>query len=108
MAVVTELNCYPVKGCKGISLQQASLLETGLLHDRHWMVVDAQGCFVTQRQLPRMALIGTAFDHDRLSLTAPGCPPLEVASSAPGEPVGVTVWRDACRGSTRVRRRPIG
>ena len=42
------------------------------------MLVRPNGRFVTQRELPRMALIGTQLDADALTLTAPGMPTLEV------------------------------
>ena len=44
------------------------------------MLVRPNGRFVTQRELPRMALIGTAVDAAALTLTAPGMPPLRGAA----------------------------
>ena len=98
MAVIAGLNFYPVKGCKGIGVRQATLAETGLLYDRHWMVVDATGRFVTQRELPRMALISTSIDGSALTLAAPGAPGLRVPLKLPGAALSVTVWRDTCSG----------
>jgi len=46
---------YPVKSCAGIRLRTVELLDTGLEWDRTWMVVDADGEFVSQRELPRAA-----------------------------------------------------
>ncbi|HPW08994.1 MAG TPA: MOSC domain-containing protein, partial [Burkholderiaceae bacterium] len=57
VARIARLFIYPIKSCAGIEVQEAVLLETGLEWDRAWMVVDEQGEFVTQRELPRMALI---------------------------------------------------
>ena len=57
---LTALNIYPVKSCRGIALaERAASPRTGLADDRHWMLVRPNGRFVTQRELPRMALIGT-------------------------------------------------
>jgi uncharacterized protein YcbX len=56
-ARIAALWVFPIKSCAGISVQQALLTPTGLAHDRAWMVVDADGEMVTQRELPRMALI---------------------------------------------------
>ena len=56
-ARIDALWVFPIKSCAGISLQQAVLTPTGLAHDRAWMVVDADGEMLTQRELPRMALI---------------------------------------------------
>eukprot|EP01041_Mallomonas_annulata_P015125 gene15125-32079_t len=70
-ATIEELWVYPVKSCAGIPLRESELTDTGLLYDRAWMVVDAEGEFVSQRELPRMALIQTAFKMGQLVLRAP-------------------------------------
>jgi uncharacterized protein YcbX len=92
-ATLSALNVYPVKSCRGIPLQDALVAETGLADDRHWMMVRPNGRFVTQRELPRMALIGTAVSLDALQLTAPGMAPLSVPRAAPGAPLGIVVWK---------------
>jgi uncharacterized protein YcbX len=56
-ACIAALWVFPIKSCAGISVQQAVLTPAGLAHDRAWMVVDTDGEMVTQRELPRMALI---------------------------------------------------
>ncbi len=56
-ACIAALWVFPIKSCAGISVQHALLIPTGLAFDRAWMVVDADGEMVTQRELPRMALI---------------------------------------------------
>jgi uncharacterized protein YcbX len=56
-AQITALWVFPIKSCAGISVTHALLTPTGLAHDRAWMVVDAEGEMLTQRELPRMALI---------------------------------------------------
>jgi uncharacterized protein YcbX len=48
---LTGLFVYPVKSCRGIALEEAVLTKRGLEHDREWMIVDADGSFLTQRQL---------------------------------------------------------
>ena len=47
-----SIHVYPVKSCAGTSPAHAVLAETGFDLDREWMVVDASGSFVTQRELP--------------------------------------------------------
>ncbi len=56
-ATVAGLFVYPVKGCAGTALASARLLERGLEHDRRWMVVRPDGRFLTQRELPALALV---------------------------------------------------
>jgi len=91
---IARLFVYPVKSCAGIEVQQAVLTDTGLDLDRAWMVVDAEGMFVTQRTLPRMALIRPQLKGDEMVLRAPGMLALHVAIDAVEAPATVTVWRD--------------
>jgi uncharacterized protein YcbX len=93
-ATIAQLWVYPVKSCAGISLTEAELTDTGLLYDRAWMVVDEDGEFVTQRELPRMALIQTAFKMGQLVLRAPGMLALHLALDAAEGPLKVRVWDD--------------
>lgn len=91
---IAALNVYPIKSCAGVALDEALLVETGFEFDRAWMVVDAAGRFVTQRELPRMALIRPTLKTDEMVLRAPGMLALHVALDAVEQPCRVTVWRD--------------
>jgi hypothetical protein len=93
-ATIDQLWVYPVKSCAGIALPEAELTDTGLAFDRTWMVVDSQGEFVTQRELPRMALIQPAFKMGQLVLRAPGMLALHLALDAAEAPLRVRVWED--------------
>jgi hypothetical protein len=68
-ARIAALWVFPIKSCAGISVQQALLTATGLAHDRAWMVVDAQGDMLTQRELPRMALVQPELLHAGASVS---------------------------------------
>jgi uncharacterized protein YcbX len=70
------------------------LTETGLDLDRAWMVVDAAGGFVSQRELPRMALIRPQIKTYEIILRAPGMLALHLAMDAVEQPVRVRVWDD--------------
>ena len=91
---IARLFVYPVKSCAGIEVQQALLTETGLDLDRAWMVVDAQDMFLTQRSLPRLALIRPQLKSDEMVLRAPGMLALHVVIDAVEASATVTVWRD--------------
>ena len=95
---VTDLNVYPVKSCRGIATASARLAPTGLTDDRHWMLVRPNGRFVTQRELPRLALVATALNEGGLTLDAPGMPAIEVARNGGGESRAVSVWKFDGRG----------
>jgi uncharacterized protein len=93
-ARIDQLWIYPIKSCAGVALDQALLTPTGLEWDRAWMVVDAQGEFVTQRELPRMALIQPTFKLDQLVLRAPGMLALHLSLDGVESPRRVRVWDD--------------
>ena len=96
-AKIARLFIYPVKSCAGIEVQEALLLKTGLEWDRVWMVVDVEGEFVTQRELPRMALIRPQIRSDGLVLRAPGMSALHVALDMVEALTRVRVWDDVVK-----------
>lgn len=79
-ATIAQLWVYPIKSCAGILSAHVELTHTGLAWDRTFMLVDAHGEMVTQRDLPRMALIqpelNTAPDVMHMTVRAAGMPEL--------------------------------
>jgi uncharacterized protein YcbX len=57
---LSALFIYPLKSARGIALQAAELTSRGLAFDRRFMLVDPDGLFLTQRQLPAMARLITS------------------------------------------------
>lgn len=109
-ARIESLVVYPIKSCGGIALQQTRLTSTGLPYDRAWMLVDQNNQFVSQRELPRMALIAPQMAHlltpemvpqtapQSMVVQAPGMPvlqvPLPLAAGATSAPLDVEIWGD--------------
>ncbi len=93
-ATIARLFVYPVKSCAGVELPEALLTETGLEFDRAWMVVDATGEFVSQRELPRMVLIRPKLKQLEMVLRAPGMLALHIAFDRVEKPVRAKVWKD--------------
>jgi uncharacterized protein YcbX len=93
-ARIAGLFIYPIKSCAGVALDEALLTETGLDLDRAWMVVDADGVFVTQRELPRMALIQPTLRSADLMLRAPGMLALHLLIDTVESVTQVHVWDD--------------
>ena len=93
-ARIERLFVYPVKSCAGVELQEAVLTETGLDLDRAWMVVDEAGEFVTQRELPRMALVKPQLKFHEVVLRAPGMLALHLQIDAVEEAAKVRIWDD--------------
>ncbi len=57
MLALQQINIYPLKSARGISLPQANVAKWGLEDDRIFMLVDKEGNFLSQRQFPLMATI---------------------------------------------------
>ena len=88
---------YPVKSLAGISLTSWQVTQTGLLYDRKWMLIDTQGQFLSQRRLPKMALIKTALTPTQLILSASNQPNLALdLTPITGEVIVSTIWHDQC------------
>jgi uncharacterized protein YcbX len=100
-ARVASIHLYPVKGAGGIALDRARIevagLASGGIGDREWMALDRQGRFVTQREQPRLALVGTAIRAARLELSVPGLAPLSLPSTLDGPVRDVAVWNSSMR-----------
>ena len=95
---ISALYTYPVKSCGRLSHAEIELDARGPVWDRRWMVVDSEGKFLTQRELPPMALIQPAFQGAELSVNAPGMPEMCI----PLEPdrlvaCQIQVWNDFCK-----------
>ena len=93
-AAIANLFVYPVKSCAGVALQEAVLTETGLDLDRAWMVVDADREFVSQRELPRMALVRPQIKTHEVVLRAPGMLALHLQIDAVEKATQARVWDD--------------
>jgi uncharacterized protein YcbX len=102
MPVVDRLFVYPIKSCAGIELETADLDDFGFRHDRRWMVVDPTGRFITQRQIPRMALVRPVLTADGLTMHAPDADPFVLSRPEGPARAEVSVWRD------RVQAAPAG
>ena len=92
--ILAEIHVFPVKGLAGTAPRSATVEPWGLQHDRRWMVVDGTGRFLTQRVLPRMALIQAEPDGAGITLGFPGAGALHVAvPGSSAELRRITVWR---------------
>ncbi len=94
---IHSLYCYPLKSCRGIQLEQAELTRTGIRLDRHWMLVDRDGGFLSQRKHPRMALIETALTSTDTLLCRTSSGQLEIpVEQSDGQRLEVSIWKDRC------------
>jgi uncharacterized protein YcbX len=92
MAQIERLFIYPVKSCAPVEVQRIDLDDLGPVGDRRFMLVNEQGKFLTQRQLPAMARIEAQWLGRELHLSWPGQSQHSVSMSA--ERCDVEVWGD--------------
>ena len=81
VAKVSCINIYPIKSCGGMEVKKARITAQGFQFDRMFMIVDSSGKFVSQRILPKMALIKPIIDYknDKMIVKIPSMPDLEVS-----------------------------
>lgn len=91
MPHVSGLFIYPVKGMRGIALDEIRVEKRGFALDRRWLVVDLNGHFHSQRDIPRLATFDALPLDGGLRLSQ-GDSLLEIETPADSE-VMVTVWR---------------
>ncbi len=95
---LSQLNTYPIKSLKGISVESAVVEDRGLQFDRRWMLVDENRQFITQREVPKMATVKMEVGRDGLSASINGR-----RISIPSEPdtdetANVKIWSSSVKG----------
>jgi uncharacterized protein len=78
MPVVSSLFIYPIKSCAGIAVTRVDYSARGLHNDRQYMVVDAAGKGLTQREVPKLAHIQPVLRAEGLTVHCKGQAPLEL------------------------------
>ena len=92
---LSSLHVYPLKSAAGVAVDTFDVQPRGPRHDRRWLVVDADGGFITARQAPEMVLIRAEAMGEGLRLRAPGLPGLDVAPPLSDAPrLRVSIWDD--------------
>ena len=94
---VSGIHVYPVKSCGGFAVERSRLDACGLMHDRRFMIVSPLGAFLTQRELPALARIGTAIIGAELELACDGHTIRFPLRPLRGKPFDVVVWGDRVR-----------
>ncbi len=95
---LSELNIYPVKSLKGISLESSLVEDRGLQLDRRWMLVDEKRKFITQREVPRMAAVKIEVLDAGLSASIQGSTITIPFRPETGETANVKIWSSSVKG----------
>jgi uncharacterized protein YcbX len=91
---LSALHIYPVKSLRGLAVKSAEIDSLGAVGDRRFLIVESSGVFLTQRTIPRMALIGAFLDEAFLELRCEGFEKIRIDRAPdPKAPlVPVRVW----------------
>ena len=91
---LAALHIHPVKSLRALAVESAEVDALGAVADRRFMVADPDGTFLTQRSVPRMALVGAFLDDAHLTLRAEGFGEVRVRRAPdPDAPlVSVRIW----------------
>jgi uncharacterized protein YcbX len=91
--ILTAINRFPIKSCRGHAVPRAIVEACGLAGDRRWLVVDEAGRGITAREHPRMLLVTPSLRADGgLDVSGPDAPDLAVDVPTPHRLVPVSVW----------------
>ena len=69
---VAQINIYPLKSAKGVSLSQQELTPRGLKHDRLWALFDVSGHVITGRTHPKLLRLSPNITADTLEIYLEG------------------------------------
>lgn len=62
---------YPIKSLAGMKVSRANAEISGFRYDRRWMLTDKEGRYLSQKEIPAMALLKTALAGDGIQVAAP-------------------------------------
>lgn len=103
MLEVSELFIYPIKSLGGISLQSVKVTDRGFEYDRRWMLVDSQNVFLTQREIPQMALLQVGIDDEVVTVKHKRREGESIhfpVSTFSNHSLTIQIWNDQCEART--------
>lgn len=89
---ITTIYQYPVKSCRGVSVEAAVVSPTGIVGDRQLMILK-DGKFVNQARLPLLARVATQrVDDSTIEFTASSADAVTHAIASDGDRVSVNFY----------------
>ena len=96
--ILESITIYPLKSAQGISLSSVALDAMGLVDDRRWLLVDASGQTLSQREWPILARFSVSLGPDWLEVTSPTGQTAHIPRGG-GPPVAMRLWGEDLLGS---------
>lgn len=91
MAAIKEIIIYPIKGLKGVSLEEADVEVMGLKDDRRLMLVDEAGLFISQRTHPDLLKFDIDY-HDGQITVSIGNERIRLLDKGDFHKINVQIW----------------
>lgn len=91
---ISALYIYPIKGCRAVALTKAEVQPIGLKDDRRYMFIDANGRFLSQREVPQMAQITVTATHDGWQLAHDTHGSVVFIPTMTGVTRNATIWKN--------------
>lgn len=92
--IVSGLFTYPVKSLRALSHTTIDVEARGLTGDRRWLITDAKGRFLTQREISTLAAIKVSETAQGIKLGFQSKTPINVLKPGGLERTDVKVWGD--------------
>ncbi|MCB0795877.1 MAG: MOSC N-terminal beta barrel domain-containing protein, partial [Flavobacteriales bacterium] len=90
---ISSLYVHPIKSLVSVTVQEMVTTDRGARHDRRWMLVDAQGRFITQREHPELVRFSLEVGNERMVIGHPKASTIEVPLALDkGTELRVQVW----------------
>lgn len=99
MISISSIYIYPIKSLAGMSVLSAKVTDRGLEFDRRWMLIDENNRFLSQRELPEMAMLQTEIVNDELKVFHRNDPSLKVQFPLVSNGIKIIntiIWDDQC------------
>ncbi|WOH36985.1 MOSC domain-containing protein [Thalassotalea fonticola] len=94
-AFLSSIITYPIKSTQGISLHKTLVKDSGLALDRHFVITDSNGKFITGRTKSSLVLVESKITTTGLILNAPGMSELAIIfKNFSDDYQNVRVWSD--------------
>jgi len=93
MAVLSQINIYPIKSMAGFDVSNAYISKTGLAFDRQMMLIDSKGKFVTARKLPALLAFTVVLHENGTVIKAPSGTSIKINNTDFETNILVNIWR---------------
>ena len=95
LPLLSQINIYPIKSIKGISLSTSWVEKQGIMFDRRYMLADQEGVMITARAYPQLVRVKANLTPNGMWLSFDNTVPFKLSMTEfEMEQVKTNVWND--------------